>query len=81
VRCTQERIATLKRVALAIGVALPLATSSSGCTDHAAARVTMKPLAPIASAVCSDTNGMAPQPPFDMTPITPVESVGASPTE
>jgi len=81
VRCTHERCATLKRLVRAIGIALPLVASGSGCTDHAAASVTMKPPTPIASAVHSDTADMVPQPPFDTTPITPVESVGASRTE
>jgi hypothetical protein len=67
----------MKCVALAVGIVLPLAASSSGCTEDAAASVTMTTAAPIASAVHSDTAGMVPQPPFDTTPITQVESVGA----
>jgi hypothetical protein len=81
VRCPHERCATLKRLARAIGIALQLVASGSSCSDHAAASVTMKPPTPTASVVRSDTADMVPQPPFDTTPITPVESVGASRSE
>jgi hypothetical protein len=71
----------MKRVARAAGIASLLAVSGSGCTEDAAASVTMTTAAPIASVVRCDTAGMVPQPPFDTTPISPVEGVGAGRNE
>ena len=80
---TPARRATASTVAtalVAIGLTLALAASNSGCTNRAAASFTASTPAPIASAVKGITD-MTPEPPFDTTPITPVESVGASRTE
>ena len=70
---------TLATALLAIGFALALAASGTGCTAEDAASATVSAPALIACAVTSFTN-VALEPPFDRTPITPVESTGASRT-
>ena len=71
---------TLATALIAIGFALALAASGTGCTAEDAASATVSSPAPIACAVTSVTD-VVPEPPFDTVPITPVESVGASRTE
>ena len=71
---------TLATALLAIGFALALAASGTGCTAEDAASAAVSSPASIACAVTSVTN-VVPEPPFDTAPITPVESVGASRTE
>lgn len=62
---------------VAFGFTLSIAAGGSGCRDGSAASTTVAAPAPIATAVPSVTD-MLPKPPFDTTPITPVESAGAS---
>lgn len=71
---------TFATALVAFGLTLAFTASNNGCTESAAASFTVSALAPIACAVTSITD-MAPEPPFDSTPITPVECVDASHTE
>ena len=71
---------TVATALVAFGLALALAASNSGCTEYTAGSLTVSTPASIACAVTSITDTV-PEPPFDSTPITPVESGGASHTE
>ncbi|MBI3368046.1 MAG: hypothetical protein HY021_06245 [Burkholderiales bacterium] len=59
-----------------IGMALLFAVASSGCQSNVQAR----PVHPAQAAVGSGSAMPAPKAPFDETPITPMETVGASRT-
>ena len=71
---------TFATALVAFGLTLALAASNSGCTEGAVGSFTVSAPSLIACVVTSITD-MAPEPPFDTTPITPVECVGASRTE
>ena len=80
---TLARHATALTVATALvafGLTLALAATNSGCTEGTAGSFTVSTPAPIACAVTSITD-MAPEPPFDSTPITLGQNGGASRTE
>ena len=71
---------TFATALVAFGLTLAFAASNNGCTGGTAASFTVSAPALIACAVTGITD-MAPEPRFDTTPITPVESVGTSCTE
>lgn len=58
----------------ALGFALACSAGVSGCSANAQA----SQAAPVAIAASAYVGMPAPQAPFDETPITPVESAGAS---
>jgi hypothetical protein len=69
-----RRFAALTTITLACSLLAGL----GACTSHAATPAAAVLAAEAPTLPLSTGTDMAPQPPFDTTPITPVESAGAS---
>ena len=65
---------------VSISAVLLFAASGSACDPHVGAIDAAAPSAPTEPQASSDAD-TAPQPSFDVAPITPVETVGASRSE